>query len=164
MSIIESFGAYIDSQRAVSTNFILLCGILIIIAIVVHFAFPSTSFALWFKRSLVVGGVLIALGGFSYGNFNKKVLESGHTLYENNPTEFAKTEEVRMEKVVKQFPYYQITFAIFVLISLIIILFIPSPIAKGIAFSTAVLFIGCMAVEQVSHSSILDYFEALSLK
>lgn len=161
MKIIEAFEAYIAAQKALSNQFLILCGVLILIAIITHFAFPTTTMTIWLKRSLVVCGLFIALGGFSYGNFNNKVSDSGHAHYHQNSVEFAQAEQVRMEKVVKQFPYYQITFALFIVASLLVVLFVPSPQAKGVAFAVILLFVGCMIVEQVSHTSIVEYADSL---
>ncbi len=157
MNILESFGAYVDSQRAVSLNFMILCGVLILIALIAHFAFPSTTLTVWLKRSLVLCGLLIAVGGFSYYGFNQKVEKDGRSLYERNSIEFKQSEQVRMDKVLKQFPYYQIILALLVILSLIVIIFVPLPKLKGIAFACAMLFIGCMVVEQISHHAILEY-------
>ncbi len=162
MNIIESFEAYIVSQRTVGINFLILGGVLIAIVIIAHFAFPSTTLAIWFKRSLIACGILIALGGWSYGNFNNKVSEKGKAHYSQNSTEFVQTELVRMEKVVKQFPYYQITFATLIVIALLVVLFVPSPQAKGLAFAVILLMAGCLIVEQISHSSIMEYAESLN--
>ncbi len=161
MKIFESFLVYTDAQRALSTNFLILGGILIAIALIAHFAFPSATLTIWFKRSVIACGLLIILGGISYGNFNQKVVDTGKVAFEKNATEFAQTEQVRMEKVVKQFPLYQITFALFIVVALLVVLFVPAPQAKGIAFAVMLLFAGCMVLEQVSHQSIMDYFESL---
>ncbi len=162
MNILESFEAYIASQRAVGTNFLILGGILIVLAVIAHFTLSSSVMTIWLKSGLIVCGLLIAAGGWSYGNFNEKVSKEGHSQFEKDPAEFAQTEAVRMDKVVKQFPYYQITFAAFIILSLIVVLFVPSPAAKGIAFAVIALMAGCLLVEQVSHSSIVEYAQSLN--
>ena len=66
-----------------------------------------------------------------------------------------------MEKVDKGFLTYQIVFAVFVLAALIVIVFIKSPLAKGIAFAIAILFIGQLLIEGFSHKSIREYTDIL---
>ncbi len=161
MNILQSLEAYTNAQKGLGTNFIILGVFLLIISAVFAFFVSKSQMATGLKCGALVAGVFIILGGFTYRNFSEKTKNDAITIYEKDATEFVQFEHERMEKVDKGFLTYQIVFAVFVLAALIVIVFIKSPLAKGIAFAIAILFIGQLLIEGFSHKSIREYTDIL---
>ena len=161
MNALQSLETYASSQKWVAINFIILGLILLLLAGVFAFFVAKSPMATGMKWGSLVTGVLIIIGGISYYNFNEKTKRNSESIYQKDVSEFIQSEHERMEKVDSGFLTYQLTFAAFVVLALIIILFINSPLLKGIAFAVAIHFVGIMMIEGFSHKSISDYANLL---
>lgn len=161
MNFLQSLEAYTTAQKWVGYNFMILGIALLILAAIFAFFVAKSPMGSGMKWGSLITGIFIITGGIGYGSFNNKVHEEAKALYQKDKTEFVQFEHERMEKVDKGFLTYQITFAVFVLASLIVILFVNSPVAKGVSFAIALLFIGVMIIEGFSHKSISTYAEEL---
>ncbi len=161
MNLLQSLETYASAQKWVGVNFIILGSILLILAGVFAFFIAKSPMASGIKWGALACGILIIVGGFSYINFNEKTKQESTAIYEKNATDFVQYEHERMEKVDKGFIVYQITFAAFVLAALIVIVFVKSPVLKGVAFAVAILFLGQLIIEGFSHQSITEYTQEL---
>ncbi len=161
MNILQSLETYTSAQKWVGINFIILGSVLLILAGVFTFFVEKTPLASGMKWGALAAGILITVGGISYGNFNKKIQRDGEALFEKDKTEFIQYEYERMEKVDKGFLTYQMVFVAFVVAALIVILFVKAPVLKGVAFAVAILFIGQLIIEGFSHPSITKYTNEL---
>ncbi len=159
--MINSLELYINAQKWVSINFIILGVILAIIGLLCIFVFPKSALTIGLKWGAIATAVFILIGGISYYSFNNKVSEQAHTLYQENTQEFVTSEHERMEIVDSGYVKYQIIFAVFLVVSLVVILFVKSEMFKGIAFAVAFLMLGVMLIEAYSHKSITDYTNVL---
>ncbi|NRB59064.1 MAG: hypothetical protein HRU50_03890 [Winogradskyella sp.] len=164
MNFIQSLETYTNAQKWVGTNFIILGSLLLILATTVAFFINKSPLADGLKWGALCTGLLIIIGGFSYRNFSDKIQYNAKEIYGDNPTKFIQTEYNRMSKVNKGFIVYQMSFAAFVVASLIVILFVKSPFAKGISFAVAVLFIGVLIIEGFSQKSITTYNDELNVE
>ncbi|KXX66634.1 hypothetical protein [Flammeovirga sp. SJP92] len=164
MNILQSLEAYTSAQKWVGINFIILGAILLVLAGIISFFVTKTPLASGMKWGSLVTGILIIIGGISYGNFNNKIQIEGKALYEKDSTEFIQTEHERMEKVDQGFLTYQLVFATFAVGAFAVILFFNAPFIKGIAFAVAILFTGLLIIEGFSHPSIQAYTEDLRLE
>ncbi len=162
MEIIQEFQAYIASQKAVGTQFILIGIGLLVIAILFHFS-GSSQLSSGLKIGAAICGLLIISGGVGYRTTETKLLRSQTALYQKNQSEFKKVETERMQKVVKDYPIYQIIFGSFIILSLLIVWVVKKPFWHGVAFSVMILFIAVIIVEGYSHKSIKSYFEYLTM-
>lgn len=161
MNLLQSLEAYTNAQKWVGTNFIILGIVLLILAAVFAFFVAKSPMATGLKWGALATGLLIIVGGFFYRSFCDKTQDEARAIYEKDKTEFVQYEHERMEKVDKGFLTYQITFAVFVLAAIIVILFVNSPVAKGISYAVAILFIGILLIEGFSHKSISTYTNEL---
>ncbi|WP_421918396.1 hypothetical protein [Marinifilum sp.] len=161
MNILQSLEAYASAQKWVAINFMILGSILLILAGIFAFFVAKSPMASGMKWGSLAAGILIIAGGLSYLNFNEKTKQESTAIYQKDVAEFVQYEHERMEKVDKGFIWYQITFAAFVLAALIVIIFVKSPVLKGVAFSVAILFIGQLLIEGFSHKSIAEYTNVL---
>lgn len=161
MNILQLLETYASAQKWVGTNFIILGAILIVLAGVFALFVTKSPLASGMKWGALVCGLLIIAGGISYGNFNKKILNEGESLFNKSKTEFVQYEHERMEKVDSGFLTYQLVFTAFVVASLVVMLFVKAPVLKGIAFAVAILFIGQLIIEGFSHASIEEYTNEL---
>jgi hypothetical protein len=161
MDIVQALETYTLAQKTVATNFICLGIGLIIFAITVWFLAPSGQLSNGLKYGSLVCGILIMIGGYSYSNFSQKILENGIKAEKENHVQFVEKETIRMEKVEKGFPIYQMVFGAFIAIPLLLILFINKPLLNGISFSVMILFLFQMIIEAYSYPSIAEYLKYL---
>lgn len=162
MDILKSIETYTIAQKWVGTNFMILGTVLLVLSAIFAFFITKSPLATGVKWGALIAGLFIFIGGFSYRNFSEKTQKQVIELHQKSPTECLNSEYKRMGKVEKGFSVYQITFASFVLLALIVILFVNTPIIKGIAFPVALLFLGIMLIESFSHQSITTYTHELS--
>ena len=159
MDGLQQFEIYIEAQKNVAIQFILIGVVLIVTALLLH---------LWGKGELSAGlrigalvcGCLILVGGIVYRNTEANLLKS--TTDQKSPAEFKQQETERMEKVVRDYPVYQFVFGGFIILSLLIVCFVKAPFWHGVAFSVISLFVLVMIAEAYSHQSIKTYFENLT--
>ena len=161
MNLLQSLEAYTNAQKGVGTNFIILGFILLIISAVFAFFVCKSQMATGLKWGALVAGIFIIVGGFTYRNFSEKTKNDTIAIFEKDTTEFVQFEHERMEKVDKGFITYQLVFAAFVVLALIVIVFVKAPVLKGVAFAVAILFIGQLLIEGFSHKSIREYTDIL---
>lgn len=164
MNILQSLETYTVAQKGVGTNFAILGVVLIIIALVFFIFASKTPLTVGIKWGALFAGLMIIAGGLSYYNFSNKTYSESEAIYQKDVTEFVQYEHERMEKVDKGFLTYQLTFALFVLVALVVIVFVKAPVLKGISFAVAILFIGMLLIEALSHSSIKKYTEELRIE
>jgi len=161
MDIVQALETYTLAQKTVATNFIYLGIGLIIFAIVVWVLAPSGQLPNGLKYGSLVCGILIMIGGFSYSNFSQNILYNGIKAEKENHVKFVKEETIRMEKVEKGFPIYQMVFGAFIAIPLLLILFINKPLLNGISFAVMILFLFQLIIEAYSYTSIAEYSKYL---
>ncbi len=161
MEIVQALTNYTLAQKTVATNFIYLGIGLIIFAIAIWIFAPSVQLTNGLKYGSLVCAILIIIGGFSYNNFSQKILDNGIKAEKKNHVQFVQDETIRMEKVEKGFPIYQMVFGALIAIPLILILFVNKPLLNGISFSIMILFLFQMIIEAYSHYSILEYAKYL---
>lgn len=161
MGIIESLEVYISSQKVVALNFAAL-----------GFLFSLVAGALWYfdlgskllqglKAGLLIWGALIVIGGAVYYSFCLKTHSQLLNSYQANAETYKVAEHQRIEKVRKDYPVYQMAFALFIMISLSCIIFANKPFWSGVAFSTMFLFSLLMLFEAYSKISIDRYYEQM---
>ena len=158
--MLEHLETYIQAQKTVASLFMLIGGLLFLLAIAAHFA-GKTDLLNGLKYGAIVCGLLILLGGLGYRATESKLLEKQTSLYQQSEQRFQQEEYQRMENVVKSYPTYQWTFAALILISLLVILFTTKPFWHGVAFAVMLLHAAVLLVEAVSHRSIMAYFNVL---
>ena len=161
MDIVQALETYSLAQKTVATNFIYLGIGLIIFAIAVWVFAPGGQLSNGLKYGSLVCGILIMIGGFSYGSFSQNILDNGIKAEKENHAQFVGEETVRMEKVEKGFPIYQMVFGAFIAIPLLLILFINKPLLNGISFAVMILFLFQLIIEAYSYTSIAEYSKYL---
>ena len=157
MEIIKSLGEYTISQKLVGTSFIVIGILFIVFAIINNYAFSQSELIKGLKMGSLICGIFILIGGFGYNNFSTKTELKQIERYNQSRDDFLKQENIRMEKVIKDYPVYQIVFGSFIIISILIIWFTKNPFWHGIAFSVIILFTSVMIIEANSHKSIKNY-------
>jgi len=160
MDLLSQFEIYINAQKGVGSQFILLGAALLVIAIWAHFSGGSVL-ANGIKTGALICGLLIIAGGFGYRSTEAGLLKKQSEVYEKSQVEFTKIETERMAKVNKDYTVYQIVFGAFIIVSLLIIFLLKNPYWHGIAFAVILLMIGVMIVEAFSHQSIKEYYQFL---
>ncbi len=159
--MLNSLALYINAQKWVAINFIILGIILLVFAFICMIMLPKSALINGLKWACVGSSAFIMLGGFVYGNFNNNLNIKAQALYEKSIEQFVATEHERMEIVEKGFIKYQISFAAILMLSILVVLFIKPELFKGIAFAFAFLMLGVMLIEAYSHKSISDYAKVL---
>ncbi|MFK8054778.1 MAG: hypothetical protein AB8F78_01555 [Saprospiraceae bacterium] len=160
MDLQSELEIYISAQKAVGTQFIAVGVGLLLTAFISHM-FGEGPLASGLKIGGIVCGLLISGGGFLYRYTETTLLENQSTLYRLNSEKFALEEGARMEKVVSDFPKYQITFRAILLAGMIAVLVTESPFWHGVSFTIMGMMIGVLIAEAFSKSSIMTYHQAL---
>lgn len=163
MDIVQALETYTLAQKTVATNFIYLGIGLIIGAIAVWIFAPSGQLSNGLKYGLMVCGILIMIGGFSYSRFSQKTLDNGIIAEKSNHVKFLEDEKTRMDKVEKDFPIYQMVFGAFIVVPLLLVLFINKPLLNGVSFAVMILFLFQMIIEAYSYTSIAEYSKYLKV-
>jgi hypothetical protein len=159
--MLEQLDVYISAQKAIATYMLSFGLILILLAIIIHFAGTNSLFY-GFKIGLMVFGLFSSIGGYSYKLTEEKLLESQTALHQVNAQEFHQLEKERMQKVAKNFPVIQFVFVAVIIIALLVILLLNKAFISGVLFSLIIFLLGNMIIESVSKNSIDTYFEQLS--
>ena len=161
MSFVESLTFYTESQKLVAYGFV-VSGLLLLVAAAVVLVLSSGASSLWqgFKWGSIVFGLLILAGGIGYLNFCDKTHNGVVSAYQADPDSTLLEEDKRMQKVLGDFPRYQIWFSAIVLLSLAAIVF-AKPFWAGVAFPIAFLHVGILLIEAHSKTSIDSHAQAV---
>lgn len=158
--MIEHLEVYIGAQKTIA-NYMLGLGILmVLLAVLFHFA-GENAFFNGLKTGFLVLGLFSAISGYAYRNTEEKLLHEQSKLYQENPSQFQQMEKARMEKVVKNFPMIQKVFVAIIIALLIIFLIIKSNFTHGLILSAVFLITANMLIEKISKASIDTYYEQL---
>ncbi|MFK7948747.1 MAG: hypothetical protein AB8G11_14235 [Saprospiraceae bacterium] len=160
--MIEVLELYTKAQKTVGSQFIIIGVCLLIIAGITWFGLPTTEFHNGLKVSSLTCGLLISIGGLVYFNFSQTTHDKIVKIHQESETKFIQTEQIRMTKVLKDYPIYQIVFATFIVIALLLIFVVNQPFWIGVACPIIGLFVGVLIVEYISKTSIDNYFLFLS--
>jgi len=161
MKTLSQFQIYIDAQKWVGVQFMLLGAGLVIISGLALFL-GNSELANGLKVGAIISGLFISISGYAYRNTEIKLLNSQTRFFNKDHVASRLTETKRMEKVLKDYPIYQIVFGAFIVIALIIILSANYSFWCGIALSIILLSTGVIIVEAHSHHSIKHYYTYLS--
>jgi len=162
MEVLQSLEVYTVSQKAVGIQFGVIGVVLLIAAGCLYFFNSTTDFSNGLKVGLLVWGLFGLVSGIGYHTFSVKLHEKALEQHAQNQEEFVRAEVPRMQKVLSDYPKYQLAFAAFIVISLLVIFIVGKPFWTGIAFATILFNVGMMIVEAYSHISIKAYIDALS--
>lgn len=160
--MIEALENYTAAQKTVGTRFIFIGIILLIIAIVIWFGVEKTNFYDGLKTGSFICGIIILLGGAAYYNFSQTTHKKIVDIHSESKTEYLTTEKLRMTKVAKDYPIYQLVFSGFIVASLVIIFLLNQAFWSGVACAVILQFIGVLIVEYISKTSIDSYNAFLS--
>lgn len=157
MSFLESLAMYTASQKTVAYGFI-ACGVVLLASALLVLLLNSAASPLWqgFKIGALIFGLLILAGGVGYLKFSGDTETKVASQYQVNAEQTLAEESTRMNKVVSDFPTYQMVFAVIVLIALALIVF-AKPFWSGVAFPVALLFILVLLIEAYSKTSIDEH-------
>ena len=162
MNHLTSLENYTASQKIVGLRFIYLGVGLFVLGGIAYFISLDETLTDGIVVSSIVGGLLILVGGIGYFNFSKKTHQTQAALYQKDRQAFVKVEQARMAQVVKDYPKYQVFFATFIVVGLVVVLLVPSTFWKGAAIPIIILFGVVMVIEMVSHKAILIHYENVS--
>ena len=161
MKTLNQFQIYIDAQKGVGVQFMLVGAGLMIVSLLAHLLGGSVIVN-GIKIGALAAGLFISISGYAYRNTEIKLLNFQTQLFHKDHIAFHLTETKRMEKVLKDYPIYQIVFGAIIAVALTIIRSTSYSFWCGIAFSLILLSIGIMIVEALSHHSIKQYYTYLS--
>ncbi|GEM_PF-2081897 len=164
MEILDYLEAYSKAQKLSGFHFILLSAALFLLSGGLQFFFQSSDLASGLKIGALVCGLLFAVMGFSYRNYVDKMQSATVEQFRANPAEALQTEQLRMEKTLREFPLYQYVFAGIIVIGLLVVLFVGSGFWQGIAYSMILTFWGAMVIETgSSHPSMIEYEQGIEM-
>ncbi|MDP5169923.1 MAG: hypothetical protein NWR72_06735 [Bacteroidia bacterium] len=159
--MLEQLDLYINAQKTIA-NYMLGFGLLmILLAVVLHFAGTHSLFY-GMKIGLLLLGLFSAMSGYGYRKTEEKLLQNQTRLYREDPSRFHQIEKERMEKVVKNFPKIRLAFVAVIISLLIVIVVNKNSFVNGLLFSVIILLMGNTIIETVSKPSIDRYYEQLS--
>ncbi|GAB4428689.1 MAG: hypothetical protein OHK0039_47260 [Bacteroidia bacterium] len=158
--MLQQLEMYISAQKTIG-NYSMALGIfMVVLAVLFHFIDANPLFNGLKIGMLVVG--LITLGsGYSYRIAEEKILQKQTALYQKDPAQFHQVEKARMEKVVRNIPYYLIGFIAVIIALLMVIFFTKNSFVHDILFFVILFALGSMIIEKVSKTSIETYYEQL---
>jgi len=159
--VLQQLESYILAQKNVALQFIMIGIALLIFSTLLHIM-GKGSLSNGLRIGSLICGLFILIGGIAYKNTENKLLQTQTVLYQKSKVEFKQVETERMQKVMKDYPIYQIVFGSFIVLSLLVIWLVKNPYWHGIAFSVILLFTAVMIVEAFSQQSIKLYFEFLN--
>lgn len=157
MEILKSLETYTIAQKMVGISFVIVGLGLGSISAICHYMLTDTEVSNGLKIGSLICGIFILVGGFGYHNFSTKTALKQIEIHEKSEEIFLALETIRMEKVVKEYPIYQIVFGVFIIFSILIVWFTNKPFWIGIAFSVMLLFTSVLIIEAFSYKSISDY-------
>jgi hypothetical protein len=159
--MLEQLELYISAQKTIANYMMVFGVIMILLAIVFHFAEANALFD-GLKVGFLVLGLFSAVSGYGYRITEEKLMQQQTTLYRENPSQFQRIEKERMEKVVKNFPKILFVFLVLIITSLVVVVLNKNSFVNGLLFSLIVLLIGNIIIETVSKNSIDTYYQKLS--
>lgn len=159
--MLDQLELYISAQKTIANYMMGFGVIMVLLAIMFHFAGVNSLFY-GLKIGCLIFGLFSISSGYAYKLTEEKLLVKQTKLYNENPAEFKIIEKERMQKVVKSFPRIQMVFVAIIIISLIVVLFTKNNFVIGLVFSLVVLLLGNIIIEKVSKTSIDSYYEELS--
>ena len=160
MDALQEFETYIAAQKNVAIQFIIIGVGLLLLSILLQFL-GKGSLSNGLKIGALVCGLLIFIGGIAYHNTETKLLKTQTSLYQKSKIEFQQVETKRMQKVLKDYPIYQIVFGGFIILSLLVVFFVKNPFWHGVAFAVIIYNVAVLIVEAYSHQSIVQYYKSL---
>ena len=159
--MLEQLELYITAQKTIASYMLGLGVIMILLAILFHFAGANALFY-GLKMGFLVLGLFSAISGYSYRITEEKLMQKQTKLYRENPSQFHQIEKERMEKVVKNFPKIRFVFFVLIITLLAVVLLNKNNFLNGLLFSLIIFLIGNTIIETVSKNSIDMYYEQLS--
>ena len=160
MELLTHFDTYINAQKNVAIQFIVIGVGLIVMALCLQI-FGKSNLSNGLKAGALICGLFIIIGGFAYNNTENKLRKTQISLYQKSEKDFQQVEKERMQKVVKDYPIYQAVGASLIVLALLVILFVKKPFWQGVAFAVIIYSVGFLLVEAHSHQSIKTYFDLL---
>jgi len=147
-----------------SSIFFILFAILFLSASIGFWQLGKTEIAKAFIVPTLVTGVLLLTVGLGIYFANKSRITSFATAYQNNPTEFVKSEITRTEKSMGE--YKTIVFKIipFIIVAAaLLIVLIDKPIWRAISITIIAMMVVILLVDSDANSRIEAYHKQLEL-
>lgn len=163
MDILKSATTWAKSELF-STPFFIFFGLAFILVSIGFWQLGKTEIARAYIIPTLVAGLLLSTIGLGLFFTNKARLANFETAYNDNPTEFVKSEIQRAESTLKE--YETIVFKaipIIIAICAMIILFIDKPIWRASMITTIAMLIVILLIDGTAHGRIDKYHKELKL-
>lgn len=159
MNFLESLELYVASQKLLAFQFMVIGGALLLCFLIITFM-SSLQGPLWqgLKIGSIVCAVLISAFSVLYVNFSNNVQDDVSTRYQADQPAAVNFEVQRLEKIVREFPYYQSFFTALVLTGLGLLVF-ANPFWQGVGFAMVAMHATMMYFELHSKVAIMRHFE-----
>lgn len=141
----------------------LFAGIIGIVSLIVGLLFLLFSIHKSFAITMIIMGVLeIGVMFPTYFKYPQKIT-SKISIYENNPTEFLKTETVTTEKALKSFFWLKLTYAILIVVLCLGMSFIsPKSVIFGICTALILHFAFAITIDNFGEKYTQKYLTELA--
>lgn len=163
MDILKSATTWAKSELF-STPFFVFFGLAFILASIGFWQLGKTEIARAYIIPTLVAGLLLSTIGLGLFFTNKARLANFETAYNDNPTEFVKSEIERAEATIKE--YKNIVFTAIPLIIIactIIIMFIDKPIWRASAVTTIAMLTVILLIDGTASARIESYHKELKM-
>ncbi|MDT0538936.1 hypothetical protein [Croceitalea sp. P059] len=147
-----------------SARFFIFFAILFLIASVGFWQLGKTEMAKAYIIPTLVVGLLILAVGVGIFFTNKSRITSFEEAYQEDPTEFVKSEIIRTEKSMGE--YKTIVFKVIpllIVVAALLIIFVDKPIWKATAITTIAMMIVILFVDSNADTRIQAYHQQLQL-
>ncbi|MDT0620723.1 hypothetical protein [Croceitalea vernalis] len=147
-----------------SARFFIFFAILFLIASVGFWQLGKTEMAKAYIIPTLVVGLLILAVGVGIFFTNKSRITSFEEAYQEDPTEFVKSEIIRTEKSMGE--YKTIVFKVIpllIVVAALLIIFVDKPIWRATAITTIAMMIVILFVDSNADTRIQAYHQQLQL-
>ena len=148
-----------------STRFFILFAILFLGASLGFWQLGKTEIARAYIVPTLVAGILILTVGVGIFFANKSRVSSFEVAYNENPTEFVKSEIARAEKSMGEFRTIVFkVIPIIIAVAALLLIFIDKPIWRAISITTIAMMIAILYVDSNANARIEAYHQQLISK
>ena len=148
-----------------SSRFFILFGILFVIAGIGFWQLGKTEIAKAYIYPTLVAGALLLAVGIGIFFTNKSRVTSFEVAYNNDPSEFVKTEIVRTEKTLAEFRTIVFKVIPFIIVAAaLLIVFVDKPLWRAIGITTIGMMVVILLVDSNANARIEKYHKELVLE
>lgn len=144
-----------------STSFFIIFGILFMLASIGFWQLGKTDLAKAYIVPSMVSGILLLTIGLGLLFTNLSRIKSFETEYNKGTSTFVESELIRIDKTLEEYSIVFKVVPLIVVLSALLIIFIPTPTWRAISITTITMMIVILIIDGNAHARMEAYKEQL---